>query len=652
MARRAAIVVALAALLTAGTPHRAWAHAGLISSEPAGGATLGDTPTAVQLSFSEPPEPSLSTITVLDSKGVSYQSGPPAAVAGDPLSLEVPVHLLLKGVYTVDWRVDSAIDGHATTGAFAFGVQVSPGQLGSARGGSVTAVSSLLELIARWIFLVGMVALLGAATAGVAGFGGSGRQTLALGAGGWGLSVVGLLLLADAQRRNAGSSYGVLLHTSVGHALIWRAVALAGAGAALLIAARGGRIRRPALLAAALAALAAVVVHVANGHAAAASWPSTVTVIAQVTHFAVAGVWVGGLAALLLGLRGDPSASKQAAVRRFSTVAAAGLALVIVTGVIRAFSELRTWSELFSTGYGRGVLAKLALVAIIAGLGLRNRRRGVPAAGTDLGPLRRTSRLELVLAAAALAVAALLGTLSPPVSASATGIPGLAASGADIATTVRVALTALSNQPGPNRFVAHVVDYDSSAPVRGARVLLRFTPLDDPGVVSTSLALTPTGPGEYSGSGPNMTFDGRWEVAVLVQRRLGAVDVPLELDPVGAPQQSSVERVPDQAPRYTRLDGTLGFVRISPDPERAGPSTLSVGIYRIDLLGEEAVDQLVVTAAAGSGPTRQQSVRRVGIGSFVSPLDLAAGRNEIAIVARTGTGQRLRSVFDLEVPAR
>src|SRR5205085_6927609 len=136
----------------------------------------------------------------------------------------------------------------------------------------------------------------------------------------------------------------------------------------------------------------------------------------QAAHFAVAGVWIGGLAALLIGIRGAPSAEKAAAIRRFSIIAAAGLALVVVTGIVRAISELRGWDELVTTGYGRAVLAKLLLVGMIAAVAARNRRSAVPSVGTDVTPLRRGARVEPTLAAAALWVAALLGTLAPPLA--------------------------------------------------------------------------------------------------------------------------------------------------------------------------------------------------------------------------------------------
>jgi hypothetical protein len=366
----------------------------------------------------------------------------------------------------------------------------------------------------------------------------------------------------------------------------------------------------------------------------------------------VAGVWIGGLAALLVGIRGAPSTEKTASVRRFSIVAAAGLGVVLATGIVRAFSELRGWGELVTTGYGRAVLAKLALVGLIAGVAARNRTSAVPSARSDLAPLRRGARIELALAAAALAVAALLGTLAPPLAGGAVGLPGLEASGTDVSGNVRVQLNALSNQPGPNRFTALVKDGKSGNPIQGASVRLLFTPLDDPGVASSSLSLTPAPGGTYVGSGPNMKFDGRWGVRVLITRANGTAEVPLELDPPTPPQQVVIERIAGQAPTFTKLVGPAGFVRISPHPERAGPVQLYVKFYEISTEEPEPVRRVVVTTAAGKSGVRQQSVREVGIGSYISDVDLARGSNQIAVIAHGPYGTRLRSVFDLTIPGR
>ncbi len=73
---------------------------------------------------------------------------------------------------------------------------------------------------------------------------GSARRaaTCRLGAGGWLAVSRGLVLLAEAQRRIADTSAGALLRTPVGHALVWRGVAIGAAGVALLVARRAVRL--------------------------------------------------------------------------------------------------------------------------------------------------------------------------------------------------------------------------------------------------------------------------------------------------------------------------------------------------------------------------------------------------------------------------
>src|SRR4051812_6340066 len=501
-----AFIALLLSLVHLAAPSDAQAHAGLIRSEPVAGATLGASPTAIRLFFSERPEPSLSDVRVVGPGGSTVDAG--RVQLGDDHSLVAPVGKLRRGVYTVAWRSVSGVDGHASSGAYAFGVGVSPKGAPVAVP-KVESSSSALELIARWVMLVGLVLLLGAAVAGAAGFAG---RDLRLAGAGWAAAVVGLLLLGKAQLDTAGSSLSELVRTPVGEALIWRAVALVGAGAALLVALRGRGLWRSALGAVALAASACIVVHVAAGHAGAGSWPKALTVASQAVHFGAVAVWFGGLAALLLAVRGAPSEAKAAAGRRFSAVALGAGVVVAVTGTIRSVDELSSWDDLGSTGYGRAIVAKVVLLALIVALASRNRRRSVPAAGEDLRPLRRTSRLELVLATGAIATAALLGTPAPAVAGQPPVPQGLHASGGDFATSVRVDLGAASSEPGPNRFTVRVEDYDSGDPLSGANVRLRFVPLDDPDVAPTSLSLRRRTDGSYSGTGPNLTFDGRWGV--------------------------------------------------------------------------------------------------------------------------------------------
>ncbi len=628
------------------SPAAASAHAGLLSSDPIAGAELGATPETVRLTFSERPEASLSEIRVLGTGGAPEQSGLPRPAGGDPLTLEVPVRRLPKGVYTVSWKVISAVDGHATDGTFAFGVRASPTGVAAAES-TTTNQSSRFELLARWIFLLGVIALIGGAVAGVAGFGGSSDRCLALAAAGCAIALVGLLLLADAQRVTAGSSIGELLETSIGEALLWRAAALGAAGLALLAAWRKPKARRVALAAVAVAALGVVIAHVEAGHAAASGWAPAIAVSAQVAHFAAAGVWIGGLAALLLGFRGAPSAAREEAVRRFAPIALASVLVVFATGTLRAVNELTAWGDLLTTGYGRAVLAKLVLLALIVAIAARNRPRKGPLGPGDLEALRRRSMLELGLAMVAIALAALLGTLGPPSSAEIEPA-GLSVSGEDFGTTTRVELKTASEDPGPNLFRVRAEDYDSGKPIAG-RVSLRFVPLDDPGVLPSSLTLR-KGPGDvYSAAGANLAFDGRWAVDVLIQRGGDAVEVPLELDLPVPEQFVSILDIPGspRPPQYT-MQTENGYIRITPDPGRPGPNRIYVSTFS-EFENRVPTDQLVVTAATPGNPPRQLPVRRLGNARFVASADLGPGPLEIGVVARTRDGSRLRGVFKINL---
>jgi uncharacterized membrane protein len=411
------------------------------------------------------------------------------------------------------------------------------------------------------------------------------------------------------------------------------------------------RVRLVALAVAAGAAAAAIVVHVAAGHAAAGSWPTALTVLAQSMHFLAAGIWVGGLAALLAGLSGAQPAARLAAVRRFSAVALVALIALVTTGTVRAIDELSSFGDLTSSGYGRAVLAKIVLVGLVVAAAARNRRRNVARSGADPKPLRRTSRVELGLAAVALATAALLGTLSPPVAGKTTTPPGLNASGADAAKTVRVELKAASAEPGPNAFTARVERYDSHEAVQGARVALVFDPLDDPGVRPTTLALAATGAGAYAGSGPNLKFDGRWRVTARIADAGRRVEVPLELDVPGPDQRVSVLRAPGRAPEYTmQIGNDTGYLRITPNPERAGPSTVTIDAFDA-IQSEASLKDAVLTTAAGDAAPRPVATNRLATNRFRAAVILAHGRNTIAVVAHALQGsQRFRGVFDLEVP--
>jgi len=158
----------------------------------------------------------------------------------------------------------------------------------------------------------------------------------------------------------------------------------------------------------------------AQGHASVTSL-STLQVGAQLVHIVAAAVWIAGLALLAISYRRLPAVAPAAGpslstrlLARFSRVALVAVALVIITGVIRAIGELDDPAQLWDTAYGRSILYKVALLLPIGALALYNRRvlealRRVPRPNIPTMRLvRRMAASELALALAVVVIASLL----------------------------------------------------------------------------------------------------------------------------------------------------------------------------------------------------------------------------------------------------
>jgi methionine-rich copper-binding protein CopC len=119
-----ALALGVATLLAASTASSAFAHAHLVSSEPAANAAVA-APAEVTIHFTEPLEPAFSRIELADASG---KSALPAASAAsvvdkdDAKIMHLPLPPLSAGRYAVHWTA-VATDGHRTQGNFAFVVQ-------------------------------------------------------------------------------------------------------------------------------------------------------------------------------------------------------------------------------------------------------------------------------------------------------------------------------------------------------------------------------------------------------------------------------------------------------------------------------------------------------------------------------------------------
>lgn len=133
-----------------------------------------------------------------------------------------------------------------------------------------------------------------------------------------------------------------------------------------------------------------------------------------VVHVPTVALWFGGLAVVVLHLRSWTSALRTA-LPRFSRLAGASYAVVAVSGGLAAWSRIPELDQLWTTPYGRLVIAKIAAIVALGVFGAVHRARTLPAAAA--GSPRALVRLatgELVLMAFAVGLAVALSTTTPP----------------------------------------------------------------------------------------------------------------------------------------------------------------------------------------------------------------------------------------------
>ena len=136
-----------------------------------------------------------------------------------------------------------------------------------------------------------------------------------------------------------------------------------------------------------LLVLAVVLTLSLTGHAA--DWGDlTASVAVDWAHGAAASIWTGGLLALaMVILRRDRTARSPALgalARRFSRLAGLCLLVVAASGVFNAWTQLGGLTRLWTTAYGRVLIAKVLIVLVLVWLGAVNRYAVLP----RLGPSR------------------------------------------------------------------------------------------------------------------------------------------------------------------------------------------------------------------------------------------------------------------------
>jgi len=659
-ARAAPLAVVLAVALAAAfvLAARAGAHALLSSADPAPGAVLARSPSQVVITFTEPPDPQLSSIKVLDTSGQTRAGGKPEPVPGQPTALRIPTPALPNGVYTVSWRTLSRADGHLAAGAYSFGVGVSPANAPPPRAAVASSPRpSTAAVVARWAYLLGLVGLLGLAFTVLALLDQIAlppRVGRAL-AGAWLLAAAGAVGITQTQRAAAHLPVGRVFHSSLGRGLVWRGLPLLVAGA-VLVAVLVGPERRRRLVAALLlaATVAAMAGDAATGHAAASRRWEWFRVGTQALHVAAVGVWVGGLVGLLLCL-GPLGDRRWDVARRYSLAAGIALVVVAVTGTLRAVDEVGSWHQLFTTGYGQLLVFKIVALVVLAGLGAVNRFRNVRTDALQVHSLRMVGGIEVVLMVVVLAATALLQNLAPARSAAAATAPRptsrpLVVDAQDFATTVRLHLVVTPGTAGLDQFHLDLADYDTRKPVLAEKVSIGFHYPDRPDIGDSSLDLAPAPHGGYAGQGANLSILGRWQLTVLVQRGTESVDVPVQLVTQSPPQPTDVQKNTGLPTIFTVHLAGGRQVQIYLDPGRPG-----LNQFHATFLDPGGAETTLATFAASEalepdGAAAILTSRKLdNLGHYVADATTGRGTYRFTMAATTVAGDALGATLDITV---
>ena len=158
----AVLLLVVAALWASVATHTelAYGHANQARSAPSPDSVLEEAPTRVAVWFTEPIEPGLSEVQVLDSQGMRVDDDDSLVDPADGTAMSVGVQALPNGTYTVAWKNVSTVDGHLVRGSFLFSVG-EPITGEGLEAASSSLLQSPAEPVLRWLVLLSILAMAG-----------------------------------------------------------------------------------------------------------------------------------------------------------------------------------------------------------------------------------------------------------------------------------------------------------------------------------------------------------------------------------------------------------------------------------------------------------------------------------------------------------
>ncbi len=514
--------LAVLALFLAAPP--AAAHATLVSTDPAEGEVVAETPDVVTFTYDEPVSLTDGSIQVFDAAGEPVDSS--ATSEDEVVTADLPDELS-AGTYVVAWRVVSA-DGHPISGSLTFSIGAASETVVPPQVDSESTAGTKADLgISQGLGYAGLLVAAGLVVfcAWMVGDVRLGPETVArLRRTQWWASGVAVgaaalaVPLAGSYQQGLGmegltdpAAYDLSL---VGDDVLVLALQAVGLVAALLL--RERRVWATAAVAVAVWSPALV------GHTKAFE-PVPLLVITDALHLSAGAIWLGGLVGLALTLPAIRGRRRDAVavVARFSTVAAGVLALLAASGTVMGWRIIGSWDGLFGTTYGRLLMVKVGIALVVVAIAAWNRWRLLPrlsgAVGHDdgvaaTGLIRRTVVAEACLLFAVIGVTGFLVNQPPREQPEAAApAPGRVESAA--VEDLRVLATMAPRERGPNTVTVQIQD-QAGDPVDtfAAPEISVASDEVDLGIVPA----VPVGAGTYSAE-VTVPAPGTWRVQVSLR---------------------------------------------------------------------------------------------------------------------------------------
>lgn len=564
--------------------HDAEAHAALVRSNPESNEQLRFAPARVSLHFSEPIERKLTQIEVLTREEERVDADDIEFADDNPSFASVGVKALDPGLYFVRWSNVSKVDGHGVKGVFPFIVLNADGTLPAGIDPNAPASISVsgtqllpenVDSALKWAAMVSLAAVAGAAFFVVAvlrpaaAFLGDRRHEVSEAGEGWLVNLAHVLLplsfiasaalviIAVGRFETATSVWSYLTTVRVGtyrmYLLALLVIALVGGDLLYLSKDRLKRNVGIALLTGGTAS--ALLTYSLVSHSAGETgkfWAVT----ADYVHLVASAVWLGTLILLIPVLRWAKRALDSTdrfllianVFDRFSIAAALSVIVILASGVFNGLVEIPEWDAFTSTTYGKVLLAKLALVALllpVAGLnafvlkprlvnaidasyGRDAQASPPPIEESQLSWLQRwlprTIALEALLVVAVFASVSVLSQTSTAAGEIAQEQAEEQASAAFKQTVdadgVQITLEITPNVVGLNDFGVTLRD-EEGRPIEAASFArLRLTYDQDPTLLPQSaVILNERRPGEFRvGQVSDLSQPGNWRLDLTVRR--------------------------------------------------------------------------------------------------------------------------------------